>query len=106
MEERGTYAFQPDSAAFHLAVFATKPWLSGALYFALQDFAVTPGWTGGNPYPDPPFLHKGLVDLVGDRQTRVWHRGQDLPRDALRSPRRNGGEGRRDPPKLRLASEA
>ena len=65
VEERGTYAFQADSAAFHLGVFATKRWLSGALYFALQDFAVTPNWAGGNPWPDPPFLHKGLFDLSG-----------------------------------------
>jgi beta-glucuronidase len=65
VEERGTYAFQSDAAAFHLGVFASKPWLSGAMYFALQDFAVTPGWTGGNPLADPPFLHKGLLDLSG-----------------------------------------
>jgi beta-glucuronidase len=65
VEERGTYAFQSSSASFHLKVYASKPWLSGALYFALQDFAVQPGWSGGNPRPDPPFLHKGLVDLYG-----------------------------------------
>jgi glycosyl hydrolase family 2 len=65
VEERGTFAFQADSAAFHLGVFASKRWLAGALYFALQDFAVEPGWGGGNPWPDPPFLHKGLVDLSG-----------------------------------------
>jgi len=65
VEEKGTYQFQANSAAYHLEVFATKPWLSGALYFALQDFAVTPGWAGGNPWPDPPFLHKGLIDLSG-----------------------------------------
>ena len=29
VEERGTYAFQSDSVAFHLDVFASKPWLSG-----------------------------------------------------------------------------
>jgi beta-glucuronidase len=65
VEERGTYAFQANAAAYHLDVFATKPWLSGALYFPLQDFAVTPNWAGGNPWPDPPFLHKGLLDLYG-----------------------------------------
>ncbi|HLJ02093.1 MAG TPA: glycoside hydrolase family 2 TIM barrel-domain containing protein [Solirubrobacteraceae bacterium] len=80
VEERGTYAFQAQSAAFHLDVFATKRWLSGALYFALQDFAVTPGWTGGNPWPDPPFLHKGLLDLNGAPKpafavvARIFHR--------------------------------
>ena len=66
VEERGTYAFQADSVAFHLNVFATKPWLSGALYFALQNFVAWPGFTGGNPEPDPPFHQKGLLDFGGD----------------------------------------
>ncbi|HTX31670.1 MAG TPA: glycoside hydrolase family 2 TIM barrel-domain containing protein [Solirubrobacteraceae bacterium] len=65
VEERGTYEFQSNSAAFHLGVFASKPWLSGAIYFALQDFAAQPGWTGGNPLPDPPWHLKGLIDRYG-----------------------------------------
>lgn len=66
VEERGTYEFQSNSVAYHLGVFATKPWLSGAIYFALQDFAARPGWGGGDPWPDPPFVQKGLVDLYGN----------------------------------------
>ncbi len=66
VEERGTYEFQADSAAYHLGVFATKPWLSGAIYFALQDFAARPGWGGGDPWPDPPWVQKGLVDEYGN----------------------------------------
>jgi beta-glucuronidase len=66
LEERGTYEFQSDAAAYHLGVFARKPWLSGAIYWTLQDFAARPGWGGGNPWPDPPFVHKGLVDLEGN----------------------------------------
>ena len=66
VEERGTYAFQSDAAAYHLGVFASKPSLSGAIYWTLQDFAVTPGFGGGDPWPDPPFLQKGLVDLQGN----------------------------------------
>jgi len=65
VEERGTYEFQANSAAYHLEVFATKKWLSGALYFALQDFAARPGWGGGDPYPDPPWVQKGLVTPTG-----------------------------------------
>lgn len=65
VEERGTYEFQADAAAYHLRVFASRPWLSGAIYFALQDFATEPGWTGGNPLPDPPWHHKGLIDQNG-----------------------------------------
>jgi beta-glucuronidase len=65
LEERGTYGFQANAAAYHLSVFASKPWLSGAVYWALQDFVCRPAWAGGNPSPDPPFFHKGLVDLQG-----------------------------------------
>jgi len=66
VEERGTYQFQADSVAFHLGVFATKPYLSGALYFALADYAAFPGYNGGDPRPDPPFNQKGLVDFGGN----------------------------------------
>jgi beta-glucuronidase len=66
VEERGTYQFQSDAVAFHLGVFASKSYLSGVTYFALQDFAARPGWGGGDPFPDPPFVQKGLVDLQGN----------------------------------------
>jgi beta-glucuronidase len=65
VEERGTFEFQANTVAYHLGVFATKHWLSGAMYFALQDFAARPGWSGGDPVPDPPWVHKGLVDVAG-----------------------------------------
>ncbi|MEA2196364.1 MAG: beta-glucuronidase [Solirubrobacteraceae bacterium] len=66
VEEYGTYAFQSDAIAYHLAAFAQRPWLAGAIYWALQDFVCRPLWAGGNPLPDPPFFHKGLVDLQGN----------------------------------------
>ena len=67
VEVRGTYAFQSNSAAYHLGVFASKDWLSGAIWFLLQDFASHPGWSGGNPNsPDPPWVEKGLVDRYGN----------------------------------------
>jgi len=66
LEVRGTFEFQTNSAAYHLGVFATKPWLSGAMYFPLQDFGNNPGSWGGNPFPQPPFDQKGLVDPYGN----------------------------------------
>jgi beta-glucuronidase len=66
VEERGTYEFQANSAAYHLSVFDSKPWLSGAIWFVLEDFAAYPGYSGGNPRPNSPFNGKGLVDLFGD----------------------------------------
>jgi len=68
VEEKGTYAFQQDFVNFHLGVYATKPWLSGAIYFALQEFRVRPNWDGNNPRPNPPIHEKGLVTLDGIRK--------------------------------------
>ncbi|HWC86010.1 MAG TPA: glycoside hydrolase family 2 TIM barrel-domain containing protein [Solirubrobacteraceae bacterium] len=66
VEEQGTYAFQSDAISYHLGVIAQRPWLAGAIYWALQDFVCRPLWAGGDPVPDPPFFHKGLVDLEGN----------------------------------------
>ena len=65
VEERGTYAFQSDFAAYHLDVYATKGWLSGAIWWALQEFRVRPAWDGGNPWPSPPLHQKGVVTFDG-----------------------------------------
>jgi beta-glucuronidase len=65
VEERGTYAFQANTVAYHLGVYASKPWLSGAFYFLLQDAATFPAYQGGNPWPTPPSDAKGLVNLDG-----------------------------------------
>jgi beta-glucuronidase len=65
VEERGTYQYQAAAAAFHLGVFATKPYVSAAMWFALQDFPAHPGWTGGNPWGNPPFVQKGEIDSGG-----------------------------------------
>jgi beta-glucuronidase len=66
VEERGTYQYQAAAARFHLGVFASKPYISAAMWFALQDFPAHPGWTGGNPYGDPPFVQKGEIDSFGN----------------------------------------
>jgi len=64
-DERGTYQFQSQFVTGQLGVFAATPWLSGAIYWALSDFLVRPGWTGGNPYPTPPLFSKGLLAFDG-----------------------------------------
>jgi beta-glucuronidase len=68
VEEYGTYAFQSDSIGYHLGVFATKPWLSGAMYFALQNYVAYPGYSGGDPLSNPPFNEKGVLDFQGNRK--------------------------------------
>ncbi|MBV9413373.1 MAG: hypothetical protein JO363_00190 [Solirubrobacterales bacterium] len=84
VEERGTYAFQANSIAFHLGVFATKPWLSGAIYFAMQNYVAFPQYSGGDPRPDPPFNEKGVLDLAGNPKpsfsvmSQIYHAMQQI----------------------------
>lgn len=99
IEERGTYQFQADSAAFHLGVFATKPWLAGAVYFVLQDFASSPQYAGGNPLPAPPFNQKGLVDPTGNFKpafaiVSAIYNGTAQLGASVRTQVRHGGRGR------------
>ncbi len=68
VEEKGTYEHQQQFVDFHLGVFARKPWLSGAIYWALREFRVRPDWEGGNPRPSPPLHQKGLVRFDGTRK--------------------------------------
>jgi glycosyl hydrolase family 2 len=65
-EQRGTYQYQVGQAAFHLGVFASKPYIAAAMWFDLQSFPSKPGWTGGDPFPHPPFVEKGAIDLQGN----------------------------------------
>ena len=68
VEEKGTYAYQQDFVNYHLGVYASKPWLSGAIYWALQEFRVRPNWDGGNPRPKSPFHQKGLLAYDGSKK--------------------------------------
>jgi beta-glucuronidase len=63
--EKGTFQFQQDFLKFHLSVFNSKPWLSGAVWFTLREFLVRPGWDGGNPVPNPPFHQKAVISYDG-----------------------------------------
>jgi beta-glucuronidase len=83
IEERGTYQDQAASAAFHLGVFASKPYISAAMWFALQDFAARPGWGGGNPFPDPPFVQKGEIDLYGNPVQPLFDTIQSIYKSTL-----------------------
>ena len=68
VEEKGTFEFQTDFVNYHLGVYATKPWLAGAIYWALEEFRVRPGWEGGNPRPMAPIHQKGLITFNGQRK--------------------------------------
>jgi beta-glucuronidase len=85
-DEKGTYEFQKEFMRFHLATYARRPWLSGAIAWLLQDFKVRPQWSGGNPQPDPPWLRKGLADEHGRPKpawaptSKTFHRARPLVR--------------------------
>ncbi len=66
VEVRGTYAYQINQIEFTLGVFATKPWLTAAIYFPMQDFAAKPGFDGGDPLGTPPIVDKGVLDRYGN----------------------------------------
>jgi beta-glucuronidase len=72
VEEKGTYAFQQDFINYHLGVYAQKTWLSGAIYWALNEFKVRPGWEGGNPRPTPPLHQKGLLTYGDFARKPAW----------------------------------
>jgi beta-glucuronidase len=72
VEERGTYQFQQEFANYHFGVYATKPWLSGAIWWTLEEFAVRPGWEGGNPWPNPPIHQKGLITMTGAKKPAFY----------------------------------
>jgi beta-glucuronidase len=62
---KGTDAFQRRFLDRTFDVLDADPRLSGALVWALRDFPVRPGWTGGNPRPSPPMNAKGLYRRNG-----------------------------------------
>jgi beta-glucuronidase len=69
VEEKGTFEHQQDFVNYHLGVYATKPWLSGSLYWTLREFKIRPEWDGGNPRPSPEPLHqKGVIAYDGSRK--------------------------------------
>ena len=72
VEEKGTFQFQQDFVNYHLGIFATKPWLSGAIHWAIEEFRVRPGWDGGNPRPDPPIHEKGLLRFADRSKKPAW----------------------------------
>jgi beta-glucuronidase len=72
VEEKGTWEAQRAFVRYHLGVFATKPWLSGAAYWALNEFRVHPVWEGGNPRPQPPVHQKGLLRYGTWERKPAW----------------------------------
>jgi len=68
-DEKGTYQFQSDYVRSTLDLMDTLPFMNGTIYWALREFAVRPGWTGGftPPSEDPPtgLTYKPLITYNG-----------------------------------------
>jgi beta-glucuronidase len=88
-DEKGTYEFQREFVEYHLGVFGAKPWLSGSVYWALQEFRIRDGWGGGNPWSTPPIHQKGVVGLDWSRKPAY-----DVLRNSYRSARQYVPRGR------------
>lgn len=65
---RGTFEFQSAYARAHLLAYARRPFVNGAILWALRDFRVTPVWNGGNPKPNPPWHNKSVIDETGAKK--------------------------------------
>jgi beta-glucuronidase len=66
--QKGTYEFQSDLIGKTLDVIDSTPFLGGALYFTLREFAVKPHWDGGAGLPVAKrnsLHHKGLLNYNG-----------------------------------------
>jgi beta-glucuronidase len=72
VEEKGTWAFQQEFVKYHMEVLGSKPWLSGMVYWALNEFRVKPDWEGGNPRPQPPVHQKGLLTYDTMSRKPAW----------------------------------
>jgi beta-glucuronidase len=104
--ERGTYAYQSAFITSMLEAIRGVPRLNGVSVWAARDFAVAPGWTGGNDIdPDPPMNQKGLVTLQGTAKpayyvTARWYAQLGRPVTAARA------AGRASPRRSKRASTA
>jgi hypothetical protein len=66
---KGTYEFQSAYVQQTMNVINGLPFMNGAIYWTLREFAVNPGWTGGVTLPaatTPDGIHhKGLIAYDG-----------------------------------------
>ena len=67
--EKGTYAFQTQYIRQTLQIVRALPFMNGAIYWTLREFAVKPFWYGGGgstvDRPRDSFHHKGLIAYDG-----------------------------------------
>lgn len=70
-----TYAFQAEYVRRNLEIVEDEPFMSGAIYWTLQEFAVKPFWDGGADLPEirtDAIHNKGLISYAGEVKP-AWH---------------------------------
>jgi beta-glucuronidase len=65
-----TFAFQSDYLRRTLGIYDSMPFMSGAIYWTLREFAVKPKWDGGakRDVPRDGIHNKGLLTYAGARK--------------------------------------
>ena len=68
--QKQTFEFQSAYVRSTLAAVHALPFMNGAIYWTLREFAVKPDWIGGAPAGTPgllhdPIHHKGLLSYAG-----------------------------------------
>ncbi len=82
----GSFQFQRRYVRDHLGVYASKDYIYGAIHWALRDFRVEPGWSGGAPagWATPPWHNKSLIEEFDGRKPayftalRLWRKTRPL----------------------------
>jgi Glycosyl hydrolases family 2, TIM barrel domain/Glycosyl hydrolases family 2, sugar binding domain/Glycosyl hydrolases family 2 len=79
--QKQTYAFQADYVKRVLGIVKSMKFLSGSIYWTLQEFAVKPHWNGGALPDDTPGLdsihNKGLISYGGTLKP-AWHAAERI----------------------------
>ena len=72
-KQKETYAFQSDYIRPVLKIVDRVPFVAGAIYWTLMEFAVKPDWDGGayRHVPRDSIHNKGLIKYDGEPQTRL-----------------------------------
>jgi beta-glucuronidase len=87
LRQRGSFAFQRLLLRSYLRTISSCPLLDGVHVWTLRDFAVRPGWTGGNRFHiRPPLNQKGLLTLDGRRKPAFAAVGSEYARLARLRP--------------------
>ena len=69
-----TYAFQANYLRRYLALIDRLPFMGGAVYWTLREFAVKPEWDGGaqRDVPRDGIHNKGLITYEGGERKPAW----------------------------------